>query len=101
VNVIQPDSRAIEASIDSFQSNDLFNKMVQTQISCLLLYGGNDPAISAPPADDSDNLPHMMQKVVFDKSGHFPMIDEETRFNHLLLDFLVLDSGLSPRELRL
>jgi pimeloyl-ACP methyl ester carboxylesterase len=43
----------------------------------------------------------MMQHVILEKSGHFPMIDEEPRFNRLLMDFLLLDSGGSPRELRL
>jgi pimeloyl-ACP methyl ester carboxylesterase len=95
------DPRAVTESINSFQANDLFDKMQQTQISCLLLYGQNDLAISAPPADVSTNLPYTMQHVVLEKSGHFPMIDEASRFNRLLMDFLMLASGISPRELRL
>jgi len=101
VDEIQPDPRANETSIDSFQSNDLFDKMRQTQISCLLVYGGHDPAVQTPTAETFRNLPDMLQPVVFEKSGHFPMIDEETRFAHLLMDFLLLDSGVSPREMRL
>ena len=101
VDEIQADPRAIETSIDSFQSDDLFNKMRQTQISCLLVYGDHDPAIHTPPKDTFQDLPDMMQHVVFEKSRHFPMIDEATRFNHLLMDFLVLSSGASPRELHL
>jgi len=92
------DPQAITASISSFQSNGLFGQMRQTQIPCLLVYGQNDPAIPAPP---SDNLPHMMHHIVLESSGHFPMIDETTRFNRLLTDFLALDSGASPRELQL
>ena len=95
------DPRAIHTSMDSFKSSSLFHKMRQTQVSCLLVHGGKDPAIQAPPEDALQDLPQMMQYVVFDKSGHFPMIDEETRFNRLLIDFLMLDSGVSPRELRL
>jgi len=101
VDEIQPDSRAIETSIDSFQANDLFDKMRQTQISCLLVYGGHDPAVQTPTAETFQSLPDMLQPVVFEKSGHFPMIDEETRFAHLLMDFLLLDSGVSPQEMRL
>ena len=101
VDEIQADPRAIETSIDSFQSDDLFNKMRQTQISCLLVYGDHDPAIHTPPKDAFQDLPDMMQHVVFEKSGHFPMIDEATRFNRTLTDFLMLASGISPRELRL
>ena len=100
-DAINADPRAIHKSIDSFKSSSLFNKLHQTQVSCLLLYGQKDPAIQAPPEDTLQNLPHMMQHVIFDKSGHFPMIDEETRFNHLLMDFLLLDPGVSPCELRI
>ena len=95
------DPQAITASINSFQSNELFGQMRQTQIPCLLVHGQNDPAIPAPPADNSINLPHMMSHVVFDGSGHFPMIDETARFNRLLTDFMALDSGVSPRELQM
>ncbi len=95
------DPQAITNSISSFQSNDLFAKMCETLIPCLLVYGQNDPAIEAPPADNSISLPHMMQQVILDSSGHFPMIDEAARFNRLLLDFLALESGVSPRELQL
>ena len=95
------DPQAITDSIGSFQSNGLFAKMRETLIPCLLVYGQNDPAIEAPPTDNSISLPHMMQQVVLDSSGHFPMIDEAARFNRLLLDFLALESGVSPRELQL
>jgi pimeloyl-ACP methyl ester carboxylesterase len=95
------DPQAITVSISSFQSNGLFGQMRQTQIPCLLVHGQDDPAIPAPPADNSVNLPHMMHHIVLDGSGHFPMIDETTRFNRLLTDFLALDSGVSPRELQM
>ena len=95
------DPMAITESIRSFQSDGLFEKMRQTQIPCLLVHGQNDPAIPAPPTDNSANLPHMMHHVVLSDSGHFPMLDEAARFNRLLTDFLALDSGVSPRELQL
>jgi len=95
------DPQAVTISISSFQSNGLFGHMRQTQIPCLLVHGQDDPAIPAPPADNSINLPDMMHHIVLDGSGHFPMIDETSRFNRLLTDFLALDSGVSPRELQM
>ena len=100
-DAISADPRAIETSINSFQAKNLFDKMCQTQIPCLLVYGKNDPAISVPASETASGWPIMMRHVVLEKSGHFPMIDEETRFNRLLIDFLLLDSGISPRELQL
>ncbi|MDK1118841.1 MAG: alpha/beta hydrolase [Anaerolineae bacterium] len=95
------DPKAISESINSFQSNGLFGKMRQTEIPCLMVHGLSDPAIPAPPPDNSINLPKMMHHYVLDGSGHFPMIDETTRFNRLLTDFMALDSGISPRELQM
>ena len=95
------DPQAISTSISSFQSDGLYGQMRQTLIPCLLVHGQNDPAIPAPPADNSINLPHMMSHVVLNDSGHFPMIDETARFNRLLTDFMALDSGVSPRELQM
>lgn len=95
------DPLAITTSINSFQANSMFGKMRQTQIPCLLVHGQNDPAIPAPPADESINLPLMMHHVVLEGTGHFPMIDDTARFNRLLTDFLALDSGVSPRELQM
>ena len=95
------DPQAVSLSIRSFQTSDLFEKMRETQIPCLFVYGQNDPAIPTPLPGSSGSLPHMMHHVVLDSSGHFPMLDEATRFNRLLTDFLALDSGVSPRELQL
>ena len=95
------DPQAISDSISSFQSNGLLGKMRETLIPCLLVYGQNDPTVQTPAADSSIDLSHMMHHVILDGWGHFPMIDETTRFNRLLMDFLALESGVSPRELQL
>ena len=72
-----------------------------TQVPCLLVYGQNDPSISVHPADNELSLSLHMHLINLENSGHFPMIDETAKFNRLLIDFLALDSGLSPRELEL
>lgn len=100
-DAIKADPQAIVASINGLQTNGLFGQMRQSLISCLLVYGQNDPLIPLPVVGESINLPHMMHQVVLDNSGHFPMIDETTRFNRLLTDFLALESGISPQELQM
>lgn len=37
----------------------------------------------------------------FVESGHFPMIDEPSKFNRLLSDFLNLEAGESPHHLQI
>ena len=55
----------------------------------------------ARPLEQSNTLPEHIHQVVLDGSGHFPMLDDSSKFNRLLVDFLALSSGESPRQLQL
>ncbi len=93
------DVKAIADSMVGLQTNNIFSSFRALNIPCLLVYGDKDPAITTPNGEYS--LSSMTHQIELDGSGHFPMIDEATRFNRLLTDFLALDSGLSPRELQM
>jgi pimeloyl-ACP methyl ester carboxylesterase len=93
------DGQAIAASLVGLQANNVFNSFRVLNIPCLLVYGDKDPAIITP--DGEYSLSTMTHQIELEGSGHFPMIDETTRFHRLLTDFLALDSGLSPRELQM
>ena len=93
------DSQAIAASMVGLQANNIFSSFRALNIPCLLVYGDKDPAITIP--DGEYSLSTMTHQIEMESSGHFPMIDETTRFNRLLTDFLALDSGVSPRELQM
>jgi pimeloyl-ACP methyl ester carboxylesterase len=93
------DAKAIADSMVGLQANNVFNSFRALNIPCLLVYGDKDPAIVVP--DGEYSLSTMTHQVELESSGHFPMIDETTRFNRLLTDFLALDSGVSPRELQM
>ena len=95
------DTRAITASMNNFQADSLFTQFRNTDVPCLLVYGQNDPSISIPAAENSNSLSNHTHQINLEGSGHFPMIDETAKFNRLLIDFLALDSGLSPGELEL
>ena len=93
------DAKAITDSLAALQANNVFNGFRALNIPCLLVYGDKDPAIVTP--DGEYSLSTMTHQVELESSGHFPMIDETTRFNRLLTDFLALDSGTSPRDLQM
>jgi pimeloyl-ACP methyl ester carboxylesterase len=97
------DQRAITASMNSLQADRLYGQFSASNVPCLLVYGQNDPSISIPIMNGEmpAHLPTHMHQINLEGSGHFPMIDETATFNRLLIDFLALDSGLSPRELEL
>lgn len=99
VDANKADPQAIAASMIGLQANSIFSSFRSTNIPCLLVYGDKDPAISTP--DEEFSLSTMTHQIELEGSGHFPMIDEASRFNRLLTDFLALDSGLSPRELQM
>lgn len=95
------DPRAITTSLGNFQADSLYSQFRASSVPCLLVYGQNDPSISIPSIDNAASISQHLHQVNLEGSGHFPMIDEAAKFNRLLIDFLALDSGLSPRELEL
>jgi pimeloyl-ACP methyl ester carboxylesterase len=93
------DPVAVSASLAGLQANNLFEKVSGQSVPCLLVYGANDPVITAPPQDKLDTF--YIHQLGLDGTGHFPMIDDPSRFNRLLTDFLALDSGSSPKDMQL
>lgn len=92
------DPAAVAASMSSFQADSLFPKIRNFGVPCLFVYGANNPALAVP---DNNNLPMHMHQINLENSGHFPMLDNVSQFNRLLVDFLALDSGVSPSELQM
>ncbi len=95
------DFQAIAASLADLQTLDPLNIARQFTTPCLFVHGQNDPAIVVPQLEDVTTLPEHIHQIIFDQSGHFPMLDENNKFNRLLTDFLNLASGESPRQLQL
>lgn len=93
------DAQAISASLNGLQTTSVFGSFRILNIPTLLVYGDRDPAITTPNGEFS--LSSMTHQIELEGSGHFPMIDETSKFNRLLTDFLALESGLSPRELQM
>lgn len=99
-DAIKSDPLAVSTSFNSPDSFNLSGRIANLSTACLLVYGQNDPALAIPNFDP-ETAPSMMQTVILDQTGHFPMLDDTPRFNRLLSDFLALESGESPRDLQL
>jgi pimeloyl-ACP methyl ester carboxylesterase len=96
------DPKAIRYSLVNLQAVDLPSLSHQLDPPCLMVYGQNDPVVEIEPDLDLKNgFPKSVHKIIFEQSGHFPMLDEMSKFNRLLADFLALSSGFSPRLLQL
>jgi pimeloyl-ACP methyl ester carboxylesterase len=95
------DSQAIRVSLENLQILKLQELLIQLRTPCLIVQGQNDPILSASGNEDLSFLPESAHHILFETSGHFPMLDESSKFNRLLVDFLSLSSGESPRHLQL
>ncbi len=95
------DARAILLSLTDLESLHLKPGLMGMLTPCLLVYAQNDPAVRAPEVEMLAALPQQVHTILFEHSGHFPMLDEPSKFNRLLNDFLSLPSGESPRQLQL
>lgn len=95
------DPRAIQTSIDNLEQINLLDMYMGVTTPCLFVHGLSDPAVEAPPQEIVNALPAHTHQILFESSGHFPMLDEPSKYNRLLFDFLALNSGESPSQLQL
>lgn len=97
-DVPETDPQAIAASMTSLQGNNLFGDFRALNIPCLLMYGDRDKAVHAPSEDLS--FPLLIHSITLERAGHFPMIEQHLAFEKIMMNFLRLGSGMSPREIR-
>ncbi len=95
------DTQAIRVTLEELHAMKLRELLIQLHTPCLFVQGQNDPALAAESMEDLSFLPESTHHIFFEGSGHFPMLDETSKFNRLLVDFLSLSSGESPRHLQL
>jgi pimeloyl-ACP methyl ester carboxylesterase len=95
------DQAALLTSIDDLQAINVLEACQRLSTACLLVHGQSDPAVQFPPPDILNTLPEQTHYIIFEQSGHFPMLDEPSKYQRLLGDFLALASGESPRQLQL
>jgi pimeloyl-ACP methyl ester carboxylesterase len=95
------DNQAIIDTINNIDTLDLHSLTTELQHPCLMVHGQHDQAINIPNGELIENLPALSHMIVFEESGHYPMLTETNKFNRLLSDFLALESGKNPSELQL
>ncbi len=95
------DALAISTSFDNLELLNPLETIQKLTTPCLLVHGQADPAIQFPAVEILNTLPEQTHYITFEQSGHFPMLDEASKYNRLLGDFLALASGESPRQLQL
>ena len=95
------DAQAINTSLSGLEERNLVSVVNEIEIPFLMVHGQNDPAVSVPIPEDGLNGSQNVHNIVFDDSGHYPMISEPNKFNRLLNEFLSLNAGESLQSLQL
>lgn len=98
-DAIKADQLALATTFNDLSTYNLAIRVDRISTPCLMVHGQNDPAI--PPPAIELTAPENVHQIILEQSGHFPMLDETSRFNRLLTDWLALESGESPRDLQL
>lgn len=76
-------------------------KLDSLEPPCLLVQGAKDPAVQISSALASQVESTKNHHIEFDESGHFPMLEEATKFTRLLTEFLSLPPGEPVIQLQL
>lgn len=98
------DKEAIGISLQSVSQLDVVSRLEslgQLQDSMLLaVYGEKDDLIDPTPTQELDGRWSNIRSIGLADSKHFPMLDEASKFQRLLKDFLDIEGDLSSLELK-
>ena len=94
------DPPAIQQSLTDLSTQSL-KALYQSTLPCLMVLSNNDPVLGKMDEVEEEPKSSNFHTIWFDHSKHFPMLEEDIKFNRLLLDFLSLKSGESPQQLQL
>ncbi|MCP4541633.1 MAG: alpha/beta hydrolase [Chloroflexi bacterium] len=100
MEVRKTDVAAVTGTINSAAVSDLRPMLPPLTIPVLLVYGGNDPFIKAPEASWLRYCDDNVRAISLDGAQHFPMLEEQNKFNRLLKEFLNAGDDLSSLELK-
>lgn len=100
-NFRQSDINAVNTFFDEGSNFATDEYLKKTKIPTLLVHGENDEMTihnyQALDRSFHSNTHH----IKLEHAGFFPMMDNRNQFNRLIVDFLALKSGESPRNLQL
>jgi pimeloyl-ACP methyl ester carboxylesterase len=88
---------AVETTVRALMEADLRPDLGRVQAPCLLVHGERDPAIAAPQDGWFEGLNTTFHRITLEEARHFPMLEEASKFNRLLQDFLESEDPTSLR----
>lgn len=88
VEAAKTDPNAVLISARSIDDLELWDNFENIETPLLLVSGGRDSFIAPLAPDALDGLENHVRAIGLNDSGHFPMLDEASKFQRLLRDYL-------------
>jgi pimeloyl-ACP methyl ester carboxylesterase len=100
LEVRKTDVSAITGSTHSVMVSDLGKALSPLDVPVLLVYGGDDPLVAPPQQEWLQECDDNVRTIFLNGARHFPMLEERSKFNRLLMDFLDAGDDLSSLKLK-
>ena len=88
VEAAKTDPGAVLTSAHSIDGLELWGDFEDLEAPLLLVSGGKDSFIEPVDTDEIESLDNNVRVIGLNDSGHFPMLDEASKFQRLLRDYL-------------
>jgi pimeloyl-ACP methyl ester carboxylesterase len=87
---IMPGSNApaFMAALDALLDYDFTDTLPEVRVPALLIWGREDMIVPVADADEFERLLPDSRKVIFDETGHVPMLERPGLFNDHLMEFV-------------
>lgn len=98
-------NEAILGSVEALSQLDLQEEIDQLSalsdpLPLLAIYGAGDNVVSPSEADFLDHKTPSIKAIIMEGTRHFPMLDDASKFNRLLKNFLRLDEDLQSLQVK-
>lgn len=95
------DPEAIRKTLSASELLNWLESLDYYEKISLLVFGQNDPVVRAPTIEKIQTFRQNIHTIIFEQSGHFPMLDESSKFSRLLGEFLELGEDDFPANLQI
>lgn len=95
------DVKAVVNSVRSaMESDGLRDLLLPFDVPILLVHGAKDPLVQSPRREWLGGFGQNTRIVLLDGATHFPMLEQQNKFNRLLMEFLRVGDNLDSLELK-